>query len=44
MDNTDKKVVTVSGIGCIILLAMIALIGGGFVGIFVAVARWIGGF
>ncbi|WP_426260820.1 hypothetical protein [Sphingomonas sp. DC1100-1] len=39
----EKTVITVSGFGCVVLMAFIACAIGGFVGIIIAVAKWIAG-
>lgn len=38
---SDRTAITVSGIGCLVLLAIVAVAIGSFIGVIIAVAKWI---
>jgi len=38
---SDKVVISVGGLGCLALLAIIAVTIGSFIGVIIAVAKWI---
>jgi hypothetical protein len=38
---SDKATITISGFGCLIVLLLIAIVAGGFIGTIIAVAKWI---